>query len=130
MSCKSLLKHITKKKEWCDMKKIILLLMMCSFSVFADNKAVVGSDATKALEKVTSEVTSELITVERAEELGLNRATTYEVFSTVSADNLEHNIAEKVKESKVPFYSVEFNEATQSESNYRAEVTEYFSKVE
>jgi hypothetical protein len=38
--------------------------------------------------------------------------------------------AEKVKESKVPFYSVEFNEATQSESNYRAEVTEYYSKVE
>jgi len=112
------------------MKKIILLLMMCSFSVFADNKAVVGSDATEALEKVTSEVTSELVTVERAEELGLNRATTYEVFSTVSINNLERNIAEKVKESKVPFYSVKFNEATQSDSNYRAEVTEYYSKVE
>ncbi|CAG20947.1 hypothetical protein [Photobacterium profundum] len=112
------------------MKKIILLLMVCSFTVFADDKVVVGSDATEVLEQVTSEVTSELITVERAEELGLNRATTYEVSSTVSIDNLEHNISEKVKESKVPFYSVKFNKATQADSNYRAEVTEYFSKVE
>ena len=59
----------------------------------------------------------------------LNRADTYEVTSTVSVENLELQIAEKLKDSVMPFYSIEFNDPNK-DNEYRATVVEYFGKVE
>ncbi|PSU13115.1 hypothetical protein C9J03_07800 [Photobacterium gaetbulicola] len=99
-------------------------------SVLAANDVVVGSDVSKIQSELASEVKSQLITSEQAEEMELNRAETYEVTSTVSVENLELQIAEKLKDSIMPYYSIEYNEPTNDDDRFTAIVTEYFGKVE
>ncbi|GAL07553.1 hypothetical protein JCM19237_1493 [Photobacterium aphoticum] len=45
-------------------------------------------------------------------------------------DNLELQLAEKLKDSIMPYYSIEYNDPTSDDEAYRAMVTEYFGKVE
>ncbi|MGF1683810.1 hypothetical protein [Photobacterium minamisatsumaniensis] len=112
------------------MKNLVWLFMFGVGSVFASDDVVLNSDVTKVDSELAAEVEAEQITVEQAEEMDLNRAETYELSSTVSVENLEMQIAEKLKESIMPYYSIEFNDPTSDDNNYRAIVTEYFSKVE
>ncbi|KHT65394.1 hypothetical protein RJ45_01420 [Photobacterium gaetbulicola] len=112
------------------MKNILWLLLFGAGSVWAANDVVVGSDVSDIQSELASEVKSQLITSEQAEEMELNRAETYEVTSTVSIDNLELQIAEKLKDSIMPYYSIEYNEPTNDDDRYTAIVTEYFGKVE
>ncbi|PSW21536.1 hypothetical protein C9I98_03700 [Photobacterium sanctipauli] len=99
-------------------------------TAIAADDVVLDSDVAKVGSELAAEVNAEQISVEQAEEMGLNRAETYEISSTVSVENLELQIAEKLKESIMPYYSIEFNDPTSDDNNYRAIVTEYFSKVE
>ena len=110
------------------MKKLLLVLMFGSGLVFADD-SVIDSDAERVKEQLASEVSAKQITLEQADEMELNRADTYEVTSTVSVENLELQIAEKLKDSVMPFYSIEFNDPNK-DNEYRATVVEYFGKVE
>ncbi|WP_245823699.1 hypothetical protein [Photobacterium proteolyticum] len=110
------------------MNVLLLVLMFSSGLVFADD-SVVSSDAERVKEELASEVAAKQITLEQADEMELNRADTYEVTSTVSAENLELQIAEKLKDSVMPFYSIEFNDPNK-DNEYRATVVEYFGKVE
>ncbi|MGF1730898.1 hypothetical protein [Photobacterium kasasachensis] len=110
------------------MKKLLLVLMFGSGLVFADD-SVIDSDAERVKEQLASEVSAKQITLEQADEMELNRADTYEVTSTVSIENLELQIAEKLKDSVMPFYSIEFNDPNK-DNEYRATVVEYFGKVE
>lgn len=110
------------------MKKLLLVLMFGSGLVFADD-SVIDSDAERVKEELVSEVAAKQITLEQADEMELNRADTYEVTSTVSVENLELQIAEKLKDSVMPFYSIEFNDPNK-DNEYRATVVEYFGKVE
>ncbi|WEM43260.1 hypothetical protein PTW35_05540 [Photobacterium sp. DA100] len=112
------------------MKYILWTLLFGAGAVLAANDAVVGSDVSKIQSELASEVKSQLITSEQAEEMELNRAETYEVTSTVSVENLELQIAEKLKDSIMPYYSIEYNEPTNDDDRYTAIVTEYFGKVE
>ncbi|MGR5146529.1 hypothetical protein ACQKP8_08300 [Photobacterium alginatilyticum] len=110
------------------MKKLLLVLMFGSGLVFADD-SVIDSDAERVKEQLASQVSAKQITLEQADEMELNRADTYEVTSTVSVENLELQIAEKLKDSVMPFYSIEFNDPNK-DNEYRATVVEYFGKVE
>lgn len=110
------------------MKKLLLILMFSAGLVVADD-SVIDSEATKVKEELASEVAAKQISLEQADEMELNRADTYEVTSTVSVENLELQIAEKLKGSVMPFYSIEFNDPIK-DNEYRATVTEYFGKVE
>lgn len=110
------------------MKKLLLILMFGAGLVFADD-SVIDSDASRVKEELASEVTAKQLSLEQADEMELNRAKTYEVTSTVSVENLELLIAEKLKDSVMPFYSIEFNDPIKDDE-YRATVTEYFGKVE
>ncbi|AJR08061.1 hypothetical protein H744_2c1383 [Photobacterium gaetbulicola Gung47] len=112
------------------MKNILWTLLFGAGSVLAANDVVVGSDVSKIQSELASEVKSQLITSEQAEEMELNRAETYEVTSTVSVENLELQIAEKLKDSIMPYYSIEYNEPTNDDDRFTAIVTEYFGKVE
>ncbi|GHA38084.1 hypothetical protein ACFFLZ_21645 [Photobacterium aphoticum] len=96
----------------------------------AGDDVVVDSDVTKVESELAKKVKAQKITVEQAKEMGLNRAETYEVTSTVSVDNLELQLAEKLKDSIMPYYSIEYNDPTSDDEAYRAMVTEYFGKVE
>ncbi|NBI51481.1 hypothetical protein EIZ48_02680 [Photobacterium alginatilyticum] len=102
--------------------------MFGSGLVFADD-SVIDSDAERVKEELAREVSAKQITLEQADEMELNRADTYEVTSTVSVENLELQIAEKLKDSVMPFYSIEFNDPNK-DNEYRATVVEYFGKVE
>ncbi|MGF1713855.1 hypothetical protein [Photobacterium chitinilyticum] len=110
------------------MKKLLLILMFGSGLVFADD-SVIGSEASKVEKDLASEVAAKQISQDQADEMELNRADTYEVTSTVSVENLELLIAERLKDSVMPFYSIEFNDPNK-DNEYRATVTEYFGKVE
>ncbi|MGR2767888.1 MULTISPECIES: hypothetical protein [Photobacterium] len=112
------------------MKNLLWLLMFCTGTVLAADDVVLGSDTTKVDKELAGEVSAQQITEEQAEEMGLNRAETYELTSTVSVENLEMQIAEKLKESIMPYYSIEFNDPTSDDNMYRAVVTEYFGKVD
>lgn len=111
------------------MKKLLWICMLGAGFAVADEDTVVSSDAAHVEAQLSEEVSSQLITEEQAEEMGLNRADTYEVSSTVSVENLELLIAEKLKQREMPYYSLEFNDPTQ-DNEYRATVTEYFSPVD
>ncbi|MDV5170494.1 hypothetical protein [Photobacterium rosenbergii] len=112
------------------MKYVLWIMLFGTSAVFASNDVVVDSDVTEIKSELASEVKAELITAEQAEEMGLNRAETYEVTSTVSVENLEMQIAEKLKDSIMPYYSIEYNDPTSDNESYVATVTEYFGKVE
>ncbi|MGF1686228.1 hypothetical protein L4C36_05960 [Photobacterium japonica] len=96
----------------------------------AGDDVVLNSDVTKVETELAAQVKAKKITVDQAKEMGLNRAETYEVTSTVSVENLELQIAEKLKESIMPYYSLEYNDPTSDDNAYRAMVTEYFGKVD
>ncbi|MEJ2763230.1 hypothetical protein VV869_04535 [Photobacterium sp. MCCC 1A19761] len=114
-----------KKLLWVN---FLWVLTLGAGVAFADEDTIVSSDAAQVEAKLSEQVSSQLITEEQAEEMGLNRADTYEVSSTVSVENLELLIAEKLKEREMPYYSIEFNDPTQ-DNEFRATVTEYFSPV-
>ncbi|PSU32554.1 hypothetical protein C9I99_17360 [Photobacterium lutimaris] len=97
---------------------------------FAQNDVVVDSSVEQINEELSAEIKSQRITKDQAEEMELNRAETYEVTSTVSVDNLEIQIAEKLKDSIMPYYSIEYNDPTSDDESFVATVTEYFGKVE
>ncbi|MCG2835796.1 hypothetical protein L6J37_02840 [Photobacterium sp. WH77] len=109
---------------------LAMVIMIAASSVFADDKDIVNSGLETMKEEVAAATQAQLITKEQAEDMGLNRSTTYEVFSSISADNLTDNVVDKLKESKMPYYSVDVIDTGNQEENYRAEVTEYFGKVE
>ena len=117
-----------KKSVWMTLLATGSLLV--AGSVAAGNDVVVDSDVTKVTQVLAAEVKAERITVEQAKEMELNRAETYEVTSTVSVDNLGMQISEKLKDSIMPYYSIEFNDPTSDDESYKAVVTEYFGKVE
>ncbi len=112
------------------MKNILWIMLFGASAAFASNDVVVDSTSEKIGEELSAEVKSQRITLDQAKEMDLNRAETYEVVSTVSADNLEMQIAEKLKESIMPYYSIEYNDPTSDNESYVATVTEYFGKVE
>ncbi|MGF1737630.1 hypothetical protein [Photobacterium satsumensis] len=112
------------------MKSILWIMLFGAGSVFAANDVVVDSDVTKLESELSAEVKSQRITHDQAEEMDLNRAETYEVTSTVSVDNLEMQISEKLKDSIMPYYSIEYNDPTSDDESFTAVVTEYFGKVE
>ncbi|MGR5061659.1 hypothetical protein [Photobacterium sp. DNB22_13_2] len=112
------------------MKNILWILLFGAGCAFAQNDVVVDSSADQIDKELAAEVKSQRITQEQAKEMDLNRAETYEVSSTVSVDNLEIQIAEKLKDSIMPYYSIEFNDPTSDDESYVATVTEYFGKVE
>ncbi|MCW8328360.1 hypothetical protein MD588_06010 [Photobacterium sp. SDRW27] len=110
------------------MNRILLVLMFGVSSAFADD-SIVSSEASQVERELASEVAAKQITKAQADEMELNRADTYEVTSTVSVENLEQLIAEKLQDSVMPFYSIEFNDPNK-DNEYRATVVEYFGKVE
>ncbi|KKD01341.1 MULTISPECIES: hypothetical protein [Photobacterium] len=109
---------------------LAMVIMIAASPVFADDKGVVNSGLETMKEEVAAATQAQLVTKEQAEEMGLNRSATYEVFSSISPENLTENVIEKLKESKMPYYSVDVMDPGSQEENYRAEVTEYFGKVE
>ncbi|WP_299013630.1 hypothetical protein [uncultured Photobacterium sp.] len=110
------------------MKRILVVLMFGVGSVIADD-TIVGSDAYRVESELASQIEAKQISRQEAEEMDLNQADIYEVSSTVSVENLELLIAEKLQDSIMPFYSIEFNDPTK-DNEFRATVTEYFGKVE
>lgn len=114
-----------KKACW-----LFMCLFGSSIAVASNSDVVVNSDVTNIETELAAEVKAEMITVEQAKEMGLNRAESYEVSSTVSVDNLEYLIKEKLQESKMPYYSIQYNNPINNDEAYTAVVTEYFSKVE
>ncbi|MCQ1058212.1 hypothetical protein ACQKPX_07070 [Photobacterium sp. DNB23_23_1] len=112
------------------MKNILWIMLFGAGCAFAQNDVVVDSSADQINKELSAEIKSQRITKEQAEEMELNRAESYEVVSTVSVDNLEMQIAEKLKDSIMPYYSIEFNDPTSNDESFVATVTEYFGKVE
>ncbi|WP_249199189.1 hypothetical protein [Photobacterium sp. GJ3] len=107
-----------------------MAMILSVTSAVAEEKNITNSGLEMLKEEIAAATQAQLVTKEQAEEMGLNKAATYEVFSTVSADNLTANVLEKLKASKMPYYSVEVMEPGNESENYRAEVIEYFGKVE
>ena len=95
-----------KRLLWCLMAGIGVSVGVGMGAAVADD-VVLNSDVTKVESELAAQVKAEKITAGQAKEMGLNRAETYEVTSTVSVDNLELQIAEKLKESIMPYYSIE-----------------------
>ncbi|MCM0147476.1 hypothetical protein KCN56_02685 [Photobacterium galatheae] len=109
---------------------LAISVFLTATSAFAEEKYLDSSDIEMLEEKVAEATQAQRITQEQAEEMALNKAATYEVFSSVSAENLTENVLNKLKESKMPYYSVEVMAPGNQAENYRVEVTEYFGKVE
>ena len=118
------------KQLWMLMLSVGLGAGIMAGTVVADDDVVLNSDVTQVESELFKQVKAQRITVEQAKEMGLNRAETYEVASTVSVENLELQLAEKLKDSIMPYYSIEYNDPTNDDNAYRAMVTEYFGKVE
>ncbi|GAB6263149.1 hypothetical protein [Photobacterium sp. R1] len=109
---------------------LAISVLLTATSGLAEEKYLNDSDIEVLKEKVAEATQAQLITKEQAEEMALNKAATYEVFSSVSAENLTENVLEKLKRSDMPYYSVEVIEPGNQDETYRVEVTEYFGKVE
>ena len=106
-------------------------MLFAAGSAFAVPDVVVDSDLQQFDKILAEKVKSKRITTEQAKEMGLNSAETYEVSSTIGAENLADNIANKLKDSAMPYYSISLDDPVGDDSgSYRALVTEYFGKVE
>ncbi|MGF1723372.1 hypothetical protein [Photobacterium nomapromontoriensis] len=114
-----------KRTAW-----LLMCLLGSTMAVAANSDVVVNSDVTNIEKGLAEGVKAKMITVEQAKEMGLNRAESYNVSSTVSVDNLEILIKKKLQDSKMPYYSIQYNNPINNDEAYTAVITEYFSKVD